>query len=252
MMKTKAGKIKRMICSMLAAVMMIGLIVVPAQPVQAAVNVPEKLHYSVGGYSNYAFRVEFEHPGDRIANLSTSGDGLKAMVTTKSYLSNSKYMENFAEIGIYARKKGTYTLSFDICNSGNETLSSHSVKVYVKTKTGPASKSVVFDGTEIHGGMVEKKASGKLSVTLNKGYTLNKIVLQTYDKNGKQKLKTVKNNSKITLGKYAKLTETGEKKGDFYRMQTSLMAETIVMVYYTDQFTKKETYFRFWIYRPAV
>ena len=75
---------------------------------------------------------------------------------------------------------------------------------------------------------------------MNKGYKLKKIVVETYDKNGKRVTKTVKNNSVIKLGKYPYLYESGDKTGDYYSMSTSMTAETAIYIYYLDKYTQEE------------
>ena len=89
-------------------------------------------------------------------------------------------------------------------------------------------------------------------MTMNKGYKLTKIVVETYDKNGERKSKTVKNNSTITLGKYPYFNESGEVDGNYYYMNTSIEASTQIRIYYTDKYTKSEDSGNYYMYRLQI
>lgn len=244
-MRAKTGRMKKILCSMLAAVLAVGLAAVPTEYAQAAskVKVPKALHMGVGKWDDDIISIQFNQLNDYITNLKTSSKNLKVKVTEidrQNYGSRS----NRADIGIYAIKKGTYTLSFDIYGGNDKKESSHSIKIYVNNDG--ALKKITFDGENMTNMNVTEKASGKLSVVLNKGYTLKKIEVQTYGQNGERKSETVKNNSNITLGKYAYV----EKSGEDY--STVIMADTTVIVHYTDKYTKEEATISRVICRPVI
>ena len=82
------------------------------------------------------------------------------------------------------------------------------------------------------------KKSGKLSVKMNKGYTLKKITVTTYNKAGKEVVKTMKNNSTLKLGEYAYIFDNSYSSGRNY--STSLAARTKITITYIDKYTKQE------------
>ena len=119
-----------------------------------------------------------------IKNIKTSSKNLIAK-NTHYYTTSSDdtYTDTFASIGLYAKKTGKYKVTYNICDKSGNKLSSGKVTVYVKNDL-PV-KSVKFAGKEVNYALTSKK-SGKLSVKMNKGYTLKKITVTTYNKAGKE------------------------------------------------------------------
>ncbi|MFR7962031.1 MAG: hypothetical protein ACLU6P_17385 [Roseburia intestinalis] len=107
-----------------------------------------------------------------IKNIKTSSKNLIAK-NTHYYTTSSDdtYTDTFASIGLYAKKTGKYKVTYNICDKSGNKLSSGKVTVYVKNDL-PV-KSVKFAGKEVNYALTSKK-SGKLSVKMNKGYTLKK------------------------------------------------------------------------------
>lgn len=209
-----------------------------------ACMVIKAVHLYVGTIKDNAIDINFAEKGGHIGHLKTSSKNINAKVVE---MHSSIPMGCTAKIGLYATKKGIYTISFDILNSDEKRVSSHSVKVFANIDR--AVESATFAGMPIQG--FTDKENGKLSVTMNKGYTLKKIVVETFDKTGEQNLKTVKNNSMIALGKYAYLYENEEADGDYYKMTTSIMATTTIHIYYIDKYTKNEECEIYYMYRLA-
>lgn len=88
------------------------------------------------------------------------------------------------------------------------------------------------------------KKSGKLSIKMASGYKLQKIQIRTYDKDGKEVKKTVKNNKKITLGQYAYSysynREYNNTPNSFYGYWYKyLNAPTYIEITYKDKWTKQ-------------
>ena len=110
-----------------------------------------------------------------IKNIKTSSKNLIAK-NTHYYTTSSDdtYTDTFASIGLYAKKTGKYKVTYNICDKSGNKLSSGKVTVYVKNDL-PV-KSVKFAGKEVNYALTSKK-SGKLSVKMNKGYTLKKITV---------------------------------------------------------------------------
>jgi hypothetical protein len=243
------NKAIKFISKIMTLVMVLGLLVTPNSEVQAAstATVTKAVHLYVGTCDDNAISVEFTKQWDHIENLKTSSKNLKAkIVGVNLYNDNVKAPYN-AKIGLYASKAGTYSVTFDINDSDDEKVSSHSVKVYVNEEL--AVKSVTFSGGEMY--HITTKTKGKISVTMNKGYKLKKIVVETYDQSGNTVSKTVKNNSNITLGTYPYSYESGEMYGDYYNLSTSIMVPTFITIYYTDKYTKAQAYETKAVYRVA-
>ncbi len=172
-----------------------------------------------------------------VKNIKTGSKNLIAK-NTHYYTSTSsdEYANPYASIGLYAKKEGKYTVSYDICDKAGKKLSSGKVTVYVKNDS--PFKSVKFAGKELTSALTAKK-SGKLSVSMNKGYKLKKITVTTYNKAGKEVVKTMKNNGTLKLGEYAQVNDNSYSDGSRY-FYTSLAARTHVKITYIDKYTKQE------------
>ena len=72
---------------------------------------------------------------------------------------------------------------------------------------------------------------------MNKGYTLKKITVTTYNKAGKEVVKTMKNNSTLKLGEYAYIFDNSYSSGRNY--STSLAARTKITITYIDKYTNR-------------
>ena len=158
------------------------------------------------------------------------------MLTIHTSTSSDEYAAPYASIGLYAKKKGKYVVSYDICDKAGKKLSSGKTTVYVSDDQ--PIKSVKFDKKYLSSAITFKK-SGKLSISMNKGYKLKKITVTTYNKSGKEVVKTVRNNSTIKLGEYAQIYDNSYSDGSRY-FSTSLAARTQIKITYTDKYTKQK------------
>mgnify|MGYP006934544629 CR=1 FL=1 len=239
--------IKKMTCVFFALLMVITMIAVPtlaAGTAQAKTSVPTKVRVYPQSYNNSAISFDYANAGDKIANLKTNSKNLVARQTYHRTEVGTSSDENAAEIGLYAKKAGKYTVSFDIYSEdGSVKRSSHKITVFAKADA-PVS-TIKLDGKDLSEyayTMINKK-SAKLSVKMASGYKLQKIVVRTYDKDGKYVEKTVKNNKKITLGKYPYSYAYGYKS-DYsnYRYnywRKYLNAPTYIEITYKDKWTKQ-------------
>ena len=171
-----------------------------------------------------------------VKNIKTNSKNLIAK-NTRYYTSTStdEYTNPYAEIGLYAKKEGTYKVTYNICDKAGKKLSSGKVTVYAKNDS-PV-KSAKFANKEINSALTGK-TSGKLSISMNKGYKLKKITVATYDKSGKEVVKNFKNNSTLKLGQYAYISRNTYSDSSSY--YTSLAARTTITVTYVDKYTKQE------------
>lgn len=199
-------------------------------------DVPASVHISAGNQVGYAcdiIRVSFAKNKDHIKNVKTSSKSLHAEVTN---ILRDSY-NNLAEIGLYAEKKGTYKVSFDIYNAKNKKVSSHSVKVYAYAES-PV-KSISYGGADMtHGTCYTELPSGKLSVTMNNGYKIKEIRVITFNKKGELVTKFAENNEVIEISKYPEFRES--QWGNNYSMNSSGVPYTQIYITYMDKYTKKD------------
>ena len=229
--------------------------------------IPSKIRiYPNSEYTSNGLKVVINDDENYITNIKTSSKNLKAKVAYKRYYTNND--DNYAAIGLYATKQGTYKLSFDVLNKkGGKKLFTKKVTVYAKTDA--PFKSVKYAGnSNLYD--LQTKGSGKLSVQLNKGYKLKSIEVGTYsyvdkvDTNETSensvsiekryrtelKYKKVKNNSKITLGTIPSSSYSyryENTKNDYSSrlyisksLSSDLIANTYVRITYIDKYTKEE------------
>lgn len=220
------------------SIIIVGTVLVSPEQADAATKavIPKSVHISSGNQIDYAcdvIRVSFAKKKDYIRNVKTSSKSLIAEVTQ---VSRDSY-NNLAEIGLYAEKKGIYTVTFDIYNSKNKKVSSHSVKVYANPET--PLKSISYNGEEIdQWDYFTDVTSGKLSVDMNKGYKVKKIKVITFNQKGEMVVKSIKNNSVIQLSKYPEFSESTWENN--YNMTSSGVPYTQIYITYTDKYTKND------------
>lgn len=239
---------KKLMCAFMAFCVCLGLFLIPAVPVAAATsNVPKTVHVYTGIWDDDAISINNQTPGDYLKVDSTGSKNLVAKVTKleTSTFEGSTSNPGYGCIGLYAKKDGTYTLKCSLYNRANEKVSSFQIKIVANKKY--AIKKITFAGNKYtyegkSFGYVQTKKSGKLSLALNKGFSIKKLQMTTCDKNGNEQTKTIRNNTKITLGKYPDRHEhsyTSVYDGSFsYYMSESMLAETKITVTYTDKYTK--------------
>ncbi len=270
---------KQIICTVLTLCLCAGLLLVPSTPVSAAANPSAPKNVDVYYYedypqvNDYAISVQLGTTGKNIKNLKTNNKNLKAKVTSLS-LSSS---QNSGYIGVYAKKTGTYKVSFDVYNAKNKKVKSLSVKVRVLKPTASNSypfKSITFDGKAYDYQNLYTKGSVKINVKMNKGYKLKSIEYRTYGKpkttystsNSKtisnaetaKSVKGIKNNMsfKLNLGHYANYSassyafESTYYNSEYHYLSTAVLAPTtIVITYQTKDKQTRTTYYT--LYRVA-
>ena len=185
--------------------------------------------YSSDVSNEGAIRVEFDEPGDYIKNIKVKSNNLIAK-ETEAYASYSKYTSDYYNyesksdsyysiIGLYAKKKLTTTVTFDIYDINNKKKETKTVKVTAKNTTytgiGNPVKSITYGGKPFSYGQLMSKSTGKVKVKMNKNYKLVSMEIGTYTKptikksdsststENEMTYKKIKNNAKISLGKYA-------------------------------------------------
>lgn len=168
--------------------------------------------------TNYSTSVYLLHEGDYITGLKSNSSNLIVKATRKTKAGEGgaivPAVEGLAEgaglkvsqsIGVFAKKKGTYTISFTVKNAANKKVCTKKIKVYVTDIESPTA-SFSYAGKKAEDGInmyaiLSKKGSGKLSVKASPTYKIKSIAIATtVDENNEPIYKTVKNGSKITLG----------------------------------------------------
>lgn len=259
--------IKKLFTTFLALTFVIGVLLVPSTQVKAYDDVPTKVRmYAMTSGQGISF--DLPGYGYTIANLKSSNSKLKVKQsyysTEEGYSNNS----NYATISLYTSKEGTYKVSFDILDGNGKKVSSKKVTVYARNdsplKTLKLGKNTITSTTINTSNMKTADnnlligKSGKIKVTLAKGYKLKKIEYGIYDK-AKDEIvySTIKNNKKITYGKNAteyssKSEYYDEDEGTYTRRnywRKSPTASTIIRVTYLDKYTKKESTLSYSFYK---
>ena len=144
---------KQITCAVLTLCLCAGLLLIPSAPVSAATGPSAPKAVVVSYYKNYpmvndsAISVQLGTNGKNIKNIKTSSKDLKAKVTRLSLSSSS----NSGYVGVYAKKTGKYTVSFDVYNAQNKKIKKFTVKVNVTEPTfsnNSPFKSVTFNNKE--------------------------------------------------------------------------------------------------------
>ena len=203
-------------------------------------------------------RISLSSPADSIAKVKSSSKNLVVKVSnTYSYeRTYSSYPElnkkgSGYDISYYAKKKGSYKISFQVLDKDKKVLETKTLKI----KATPDAYAGAFKSIQYGSQYLSKqrltttstprlprdntlyttKKSGKLKVKMNKGYKLDKIEVTTLSKNGISTTKTVKNKKKIKITTVLKGTEKyTSSSGDYgYTLtQNPLFPSTRVTIHY--------------------
>lgn len=214
--------------------------------------------YSSGISTSGAIYVQLDEPGDYITNIKSKNSGLTAKLTyAHSYYaidSSPDDKDYYAVIGLLAKKKVSTSVSFDIYGEDNKKKETKTVKVTaVNTSSQLPVKSITFGGKPLTYSKLYTSKKGKVKVTMNKNYKLVKLEAGTYtapkkfDSNyidlyeNELAYKTIKNNSKVTLGTrgyyYSYFNQSyGGKRN--YTLSTRIVAPTYLRITYENKKTK--------------
>ena len=213
--------VKRIICIISAICVALSMLLVLDTSVLAATT-PQKVHIGLKEFYAYDSNIEVK-------------------------FSQGDYKDNpwgYARIGLHAKKKGTYTVTFDVVDKNLNVVSSHSVKVYANNEVGV--NKVIFAGKTSFTSLppnlaygqtaIGQSGSGAFKVSMNKGYSLKSITMVTYKKSGKEVRKKIKNGAKVTLGKYRYISEKTKSSYQDY-WNADLLAKTKFEIVYKDKYT---------------
>lgn len=235
---------KRLTGIVLAFCMAFTVLLIPDTEPAAKVTVSAKnVSVIVGQNYNTPVRITYFKEGRTIKNLKSNSSDLLVKQTRQSW--NIHYADasnNCAEISMYAKKAGKYKVTFNVCNAQNKVVSKHTVNVTATTAYNSPIKKATFAGKLTYPSSIVSKKSGKFKVTMNKGFKLESITMQTYDAQGKRVEKKIKNNANVTLGEYAYKNENNYEYSYSdswsYYYYTNMFAETVFTVQYQNTKTK--------------
>ncbi len=242
--------VKRIICIISAICVALSMLLVLDTPVLAA-TAPQKVHIGLKEFYAYDSNIEvkFSQGDYKVQNVKTSSKNLISRVTNIDATSSKRTYNKdnpwgYARIGLHAKKKGTYTVTFDVVDKNLNVVSSHSVKVYANNEVGV--KKVTFAGKTSFTSLppnlaygqtaIGQSGSGAFKVSMNKGYSLKSITMVTYKKSGKEVRKKIKNGAKVTLGKYRSISEQSQDP-EYDTWYADLLAETRFEISYRDKYT---------------
>lgn len=242
---------RRMVCFITAICLLVTCLVMPdGQAAASTASAKEHIQVKQPGED---FEVKFQEGDYKIANLKANSKNL-ILRTTYVHSSDSKddydkeYPWGYARIGMYAKKKGTYKVTFDVVDRQNAVKKSHSVTVYATDDY--AVEKVSFAGSaEFYG--IAPKAKGKFKVSMTKGYKLQSITMTTYNASGSAVTKKIKNGRSVTLGKYRSKTVNSQAL-DREHWYADLLARTEFKIAYKDKYTKEQKSILYVLYRAPL
>lgn len=211
-------KLKQLFICLSAFVFCLGLSLSVATTAKAgAKDVPKKVHLYTGTSSS--FGAVFDSEGSKITKLKSSSKNLKVKLTHQC--------QTDWTIAFYAAKKGSYKITFTIKPKKGKSINK-TVTVTVD-KTTPF-KKITYGGKSVplysyldNFKLITTATSGKLSITMNKGYKIKSITMYTYKQSKKNGVTTsvmqekkIKNNTKISLGKSYYESSDDSYYGNFY------------------------------------
>lgn len=205
------------------------------------------------GAGSYVY-IYLSNAEERIANVKSSSKYLLAKKTYESYSTSSytaygtnekkttnRYSTTY--ISFFAKKAGTYTVTFDVVKADGTVKCTKSIKVKAgSTIYESPVKTIKYAGKDlVNYYPYTTKTSGKLSVTMKKGYKLVSIEVGKTNSKGQTVYKKVKNNKKITLSKkVVYTTEYSSSSGAAKYTYDKLFPATYIRITYKNTKTKAE------------
>ena len=219
-------------------------------------------------YANGATAYSYIYVGEsgyRISNVKSSSSSLLVKKTEENYNTYSDYNYDYdtdtyktekktgyhdAYISYFAKKAGTYKVSFDVVDTKtNKTVATKTIKVIAKnTVYQDPIRSIKYCGKDVCNLYpYTNKTSGKLKVTMRKGYQLVKIEIGKVNSKGVREYKKVKNGAKIKLATKQTYSYSYTSSYSDYKYGYSynyLFPETYIRITYKNKKTKEvsETY----------
>lgn len=260
-MKTR----KRILCFLLAAVMTCSMgLAVNSTEAEAArqVGVTKYIRCGVGEWNSTTISVDMPGKDDTIKNIKVY-EGKKTtknlVVQQTQWVSYTNSINNYYAKGVltlYAKKKGTYKIKFDVYKNKKSKRSSHTITVRANGNSASVLNKVTVDGKKVYDAdkatnndnsyaYYTSAESGKVKFTLDEGCKITKITVSTYKKNSNSATskKSFKNGKRITFGKDGYTTFYSN---DWHK---PMWGSTAFEIIYRDKNDKKLHSEQFYIYR---
>lgn len=239
-------KMKKMMCLLLAAVMVFSVgFAVNGKEAKAAeaenkMPVPKAVRCGVGAYNDNYVSIPLAKNTSTVKNIKVykGKKKTKNLVVKKVYTSRSE-VEPYAEYRLYAKKSGKYTIKYNVYTDGKKGKTQQ-IKVRAQGY-GNSIESVTINKKNIRKYIADyspnytyytTKDKVKVKFKAAKGCKIKKIEMTYYDKNGKEVTKKIKNGKKVTLGKYA------YSRSSSYSSAKDMWAYTTFKVTYKDSYDK--------------
>lgn len=267
--------LKKILSALLVFVMVLGIAQAAAPMTADAASVKsagvkeyeKKIRIYPKDWDNNAIEMELSSSDYYLKAVKSSSANLKARITEKSSNYSRDYEgkvtrdEASGAIGLYAKKKGTYKVTVTIGKKSNKKFAK-TVTVQVYAYDDYPFKSVKVNGKTNFERYYFSQKTLSFKATAASGYKIKKIEVGTYKKTTREDggyntdlvWKTIKNGGKFKLGsvksgsKYSYSSESGSYKSFSNYIWSSLAADTVVKVTYTDKYTKlaDEAWFYFY------
>lgn len=276
--------VKKLTSLLLALVLVLGIAQTAAPMTASAASAaskgvreyPSKVRVYSRDWENDAVQLTLTSSDFYLKAVKSSSKNLKAKITQKSYNYYVSYdgvvEEDTAagEVGLYAKKEGKYKITVTVGKKSDSKFK-QTVSVTVYAYDDSPFKSVKADKKSLMEGgnnYYFSQKTLKFKASMASGYKLKKIQVGTYKKTVRENgnydseltWKTIKNGGKFKLSKEkdsSRNVNENSYKGDYYSyrniykyIRSSLAAETVVKVTYTDKYTKQpdeESFFFYYI-----
>ncbi len=169
--------------------------------------------HSYGGAGTV--KISLSETGDRVKNVKSKSKNLLAQITAEGYQTHISKKEtttlyNETYISFFGKKKGTYTVTFDVVNANGKKKCTKKIKVYVDKFPVYAPspiKSVKYAGKDINSYYpCTSVKKGKLKVSVKKSHKIESIYVKKRNADGEWISAKVRNGAKISLSKREKYT----------------------------------------------
>lgn len=233
-----------------------------------------KVRIYPGDWDNSAIQITLTSSDYYLKSVKSSSKNLKAKVTEKSsaYRSDSDgtVTEDSAAgaVGLYTKKEGKYKVTVTVGKKSDKSFKK-TVSVTVYAYSNSPFKSVTANKQDILStgdSYYFSQKTIKFKATAASGYKIKKIQVGTYKKvpasndnyDSEMTWKTIKNNGSFKLSSVKNSYKYGYNnsysgtsysyKNIYKYIRSSLAAETVVKVTYTDKYTKQaeEAWFYFY------
>lgn len=241
-------KMKKMMCLLLAAVMVLsaGFAVNGTEAEAADANTlkaPKAVRCGVGASNGRYVEIPLTSKTGDIKDIKVYKGKKKTsnLVVKKAYVYRDE-TEPTAELRIYAKKAGKYTVKYNVYADGKKTGKTRKFTVNAKGY-GSVLSSVTINKKNVTKYVANYEPTSyyttkdkiKVKFKAAAGCKVKKIEMVYRDKNGKEVVKKIKNGKKVKLGQYAGYRSTS------YSWSKDMWAVTTFRITYVDKYSQYDT-----------